>query len=100
MEFVNAIAKARFSSARVQRVQLHRDEFLAVELLCFEPGQQLTAQGGRSVYYVVAGAAKFRSGDVERDLPTGQMAAARDEPHHITNAGEHRMLCLAVGSLA
>jgi quercetin dioxygenase-like cupin family protein len=99
MDFVNAIAKARFNSARPQRVQISRSSGLAVELLCMEAGQELSA-GAATVpcaYYVVTGAARFTVAGADRDLPAGQLAAAvGNERYTLANAGQGRLVCLVV----
>jgi mannose-6-phosphate isomerase-like protein (cupin superfamily) len=98
MDIVNAIAKARFASAKPQRVQLHKDGRAPIDLLCMEPGQSLKVSSGSWAYYVVTGTAEMVSGSTTSRLPTGQIAvAAKDEPHTITAAGEQRLVCLAIG---
>jgi quercetin dioxygenase-like cupin family protein len=98
METINAIAKVRFSSARPQRVQLHRSDSLQVELVCMEPGQQLRAPKGEWSYYMITGKGAVTGGGAEQALPTGQMAVSHaGEACTITNAGEQRLVVLAVG---
>lgn len=97
MDTVNAIAKARFASARPQRVQLFRDETLCVELLCLEPGQGVSVREGQWVYYIIAGKATVSVGSDSHELSTGFSAfAAADEQHKLSNAAETRLICLAV----
>jgi len=98
MEVINAIAKVRFGSARPQRVQLHTSDDLTAELLCLEAGHKLKITSGQWTYYVVAGNAAIDNGGKSTELPTGQFAATgKDEAHTIANAGEGRLICLAVG---
>jgi len=98
MEFINAIAKARFSSARAQRIHLRTDDHLTVDLLCLEPGQEAEVRSGEWTYYVVTGTAALTSKGEVTDLPTGQLAVTEaDEPHTLAAAGERRLVCLAVG---
>jgi len=100
MNFVNAIAKVRFASAKAQRVQLHKSETLLAEMLCMEPGQDVKVESGQWAYYIVTGTAGLTAGGTTNKLPTGQLAVtAPDEPHTIANSGESRLLCLAVGCL-
>jgi len=101
MNIVNAISKVRFASAKAQQVQLHAGEGLCAELLCVEPGQQLRVSVGEWTYYVVTGTARLTAGDVEAELPTGQLAATTPgQAHTIANPGEHRLVCLAIGTKA
>jgi quercetin dioxygenase-like cupin family protein len=98
MNIVNAIAKARFGSARPQRVQLHKGDGLRAELLCMEPGQELKVGSGQWVYYVVTGTATLTAATGDRELPTGQFAASDPkEKHTVANASERRLICLSVG---
>jgi mannose-6-phosphate isomerase-like protein (cupin superfamily) len=99
MELTNAIAKARFATAKAQRVRLHRGRSLKTELLCLESGQELSGTSGEWVYYVISGKAKIAgAGDDGCELTTGHAAnIGPDTPHSIVNVGEQRLLCLAVG---
>lgn len=97
MNVLNAIAKVRFASTRPQRVQLAKEEKLAVELLCFEPDQSLDLQAGPRCYYVVTGRAALATGGQQTQLGTGEFAALRGaEPHTVANGGPDRLVCLAV----
>jgi len=98
MEIINAIAKARFASSRPQCVQLHKDDAMAGELVCMEPGQDLTVASGRWLYYIIKGQARIATPEDQNDLAPGQVAAlAPGEKHCITNIGEQRLICFAVG---
>ena len=97
MNFENAIAKVRFSSARPQRIQIHKGKTMSVELLCMEPGQDLKVRSGEWLYYVITGTATVAAGKKTITLPTGQLAANEsEEPHSLACAGETRQVCLAV----
>jgi len=98
MDVINAIAKVRFASARPQRVHLVRGATCVVELICMEAGQAIQGIRGQWVYYVVMGSAAVRSGDETGELSAGQVAATDGaQPHGLSNAGEGRLVCLAVG---
>jgi len=98
MDTINAVAKARFSSARVQQVRLHAGGREIVELLCFEPGQKLSVAAGRRMYYVIAGAGEIVAGSSRQSLAAGHLAVtAPDERHTVGNSGEQRLVCLVVG---
>ena len=60
MDVLNAISKVRFNSARPQRVQLFKCDEFVCELLCLEPGQELTATGRRA-YYLIAGNGQMKA---------------------------------------
>ena len=98
MELVNAIAKARFSSAKAQRVGLCKGPRLRGSMLCLEPGQEAAGEKGQWAYYVVTGAARMVAGGKSMDISTGQLAVSDvDEPHVLSNTGENRLICLAFG---
>jgi quercetin dioxygenase-like cupin family protein len=98
MEAVNAISKVRFASAKPQRVQLKHEKQLTGDLICMEPGQELSVDSGEWIYYVVTGTAEFRAGQNVVEVPTGQVASVEpDESHTIVCTGEQRLVCIAVG---
>ena len=98
MEIINAIARARFASSQPQRVRLGKDSKLQSELVCMEPGQELEVMSGRWVYYVVKGHARAGTAEGEADLAAGTFADFEpDQKHTITNTGEQRLICFAVG---
>ncbi|MFP4054055.1 MAG: cupin domain-containing protein [Phycisphaerae bacterium] len=99
MDTINAIAKARFSSARPQRVQLHEGSGISSCLICMEPNQKLVVEKGEWTYYVVTGAVDIAADSDAHPLPTGQMAAtAAGEKHTLATGGERRAVILAVGT--
>jgi quercetin dioxygenase-like cupin family protein len=99
VDTVNAIAKVRFSTAKAQRIGLHKCPGQLAELLCMEAGQRLKVATGRWAYYVAMGTASMSAGGKTKQVPTGHFAAfASDEPHTVANATERRLVCLAVGS--
>lgn len=98
MDTVNAIAKARFASAKPQRVQLHKADGLSIDLLCLEPRQEMSVRGGQWTYYTIAGSVVLEAGDQRLEVGTGHVAATADgERHKLSNAAETRLICLAVG---
>ncbi len=96
MNLVNAIAKVRFSTARPQRVKIHKGWNLRAELLCMEPGQDEKVSSGEWSYYVITGMASVAYGSQRAKLISGQFFAfAPSEAHTITATGEKRLVCLA-----
>jgi quercetin dioxygenase-like cupin family protein len=100
MDTVNAIAKARFASAKPQRVQLQKDEQgLSIEMLCLEPGQDVSVRSGRWAYYVVTGTAVIEADGQQHPLATGHVAiSAPGEKHKLVNASETRLICLVMAA--
>ena len=100
MKVVNAISKARFGTAKPQRIQLHKGNELAAELLCLESGQKFSSSG-ECAYYVVTGSASLTGKDASAEVPTGQMVTFEDgESHRISNSGEGRLVLLAIALLS
>jgi len=99
MDIVPAISKVRFASARPQCVHLARSDSYVIDMLCMEAGQEARITSGAWTYYVVMGTAKLTGAGGPAELSAGQMAATGpDETHTVANAGEGRLVCLAVGS--
>lgn len=97
MDLVNAIAKARFSSVKPQRVQLHKNQSLQVDLLCFEARQELTVEDGHWGYYVITGSSTITSGETVNVVPQGQLVVIEGEQHVVANREERRLVCLVFG---
>ncbi|HET6429553.1 MAG TPA: hypothetical protein VFJ30_14145 [Phycisphaerae bacterium] len=96
MDIINAIAKVRFNSARPQRVQLARCDEYVCDLLCLEPGQELSATG-ECAYYVVTGSGKARVKGESQDIALGHFVQCGEgESHTILNSSEQRLICLSV----
>lgn len=97
MDVVHAISKVRFATARPQRVRLSRNDAYVVEMLCMEAGQEIDATAGPWTYYVVMGTARLTAGASAGDVAAGQIAATEPDEHHtLANAGEGRLVCLAI----
>ncbi|MHC4716122.1 MAG: cupin domain-containing protein [Planctomycetota bacterium] len=96
MDITNAIAKVRFNSARPQRVQLAKCTGYICDLLCLEPGQELTATG-ECAYYIVAGNGNAKIKDETKDVEMGNFIHCPDgESHTLVNSSEQRLICLSV----
>ena len=97
MNFVNAIAKVRFSAGKPQRILLHKETSLQADILCLEASQEMPVKNGPWSYYVVTGTASITCGGQTTQVPAGQLAISGDEPHTLANADERRLVCLAIG---
>jgi len=97
MDMVNAIAKARFSSAKAQRVPLHKTSAMHTDLLCLEAGQALDIPDtGAWTYYVIAGTAAIGQ-QQDASLSQGHSICI-EGPHHLRNVDPRRLILLAVGT--
>ena len=96
MDVINAIARIRFNSAKAQRVQLHRFEGFACDMLCLEPEQEFSATG-RCAYYFIAGTGVIKAGKSRKAVDMGNLVACdEDESHTIVNSSEQRLICLVI----
>jgi len=96
MDIINAIAKVRFNSARPQRVQLAKCDGTDCDLLCLEPGQELSAKGP-SAYYIITGSGQVKLKSESRDLAMGHFLHCADgESHTLINSSEQRLICLSI----
>lgn len=96
MDVINAIAKVRFNSARPQRVQLAKCSGYVCDLLCIEPGQELTASG-ECTYYIVAGNGDAKVGDETKPVAMGHFIHCPEgESHTLINSSEQRLICLSM----
>ena len=96
MDIINAIAKVRFNSARPQRVQLAKCSGYICDLLCIEPGQELTA-GGECTYYIVAGNGDAKVGSEAKAVAMGNFIHCPEgESHTLINSSEQRLICLCM----
>ncbi|MHC4294081.1 MAG: cupin domain-containing protein [Planctomycetota bacterium] len=101
MNIINAIAKVRFATAKPQRVQLHKDGGLVLELLCLEAGQEITIKSGQWAHYIVTGTAELTENGQTKKVPTGQLAITEpDKTHTIANTGEGRLVVLTTAHLS
>lgn len=99
MNAVNAVAKARFASARPQSAHLHEGGAFDLELLCMEAGQEMRITSGEWAYYVVMGQAEVSCGEQASAVSTGHLASfGANESHTIANRGAGRLVCLVVKS--
>lgn len=95
MDIVNAIAKVRFNSAHPKRVQLHKLPSFVCDLLCLEPGQELSG-AGPCAYYVVVGSGALKA-SATQELSMGQLITCENgEKHTVANTSEQRLICLAM----
>ncbi len=96
MEIVNAIAKVRFNSASPRRVQLHKNSGVSYELLCMEPGQEIS-DTGPCAYYIIAGNGEMKAGGRTGEVSMGHLALSEaEESHTLINTSEQRLICMAV----
>jgi quercetin dioxygenase-like cupin family protein len=91
---------ARFSAAKMTKIDCFRSERLLVGLNCFEPGQAQPVHihpGADKFYFVVSGKARFTLGDRTVDARAGDLVVAPAAvPHGVAQALERTVLLVAI----
>ena len=90
----------RFADEKMQKVGLFSTERFFLDLYCLEPGQSQKAHahdGSEKVYLVVEGSGRFRVGDEEAALKSGEaVIAASGDVHGIVNDSGSRLVVLTL----
>ena len=92
--------RARFSDAKMTKLDCFRSDRLLIGLNCFEPGQEQTVHthaGADKFYLVVAGKARFAVGDRTIEARTGDLILAPEGvPHGVERALERTVVLVAI----
>jgi len=98
MQTRNLKSERRFSSEKLQKVNLFETGKMFADVYCLEPGQEQKPhahQGADKIYVVLEGTGRFRIGDEERDLgPDEVVLAPAGIDHGVRNASEDRLALL------
>ena len=96
--FKEIAARLRFSTEKMQKVNLFDTERMFCDVYCFETGQEQTAHAHHSsdkVYYVLQGKAVIRVAEETRELSPGGIALApAGAEHGVSNPGPERLTLL------
>ena len=88
----------RFATEKMQKVGLFASERFFCDLYCLETGQSQKAHahaGSDKVYLVVEGSGRFRVGDEEVALRSGEaVMAPAGEEHGVSNDSGERLVVL------
>ena len=92
--------RARFSAAKMTKIDCYRSERLLVGLNCFEPGQEQKVHahaGADKFYLVVSGKARFVVGDRTIEAHAGELVLApAGVPHGVEKALERTTVLVAI----
>ncbi len=92
--------RARFSDAKMTKLDCFRSDRLLIGLNCFEPGQEQTVHthaGADKFYLVVAGKARFAVGHRTIEARTGDLILAPEGvPHGVERALERTVVLVAI----
>ena len=98
MGYSDTSAVRRFAAEKMQKVSLFETPQMFCDVYCLEPGQTQrvhTHSGATKFYFVIEGEGGFTVGDSTRMLGPGEIAWSEpDEPHGVTNSGDHRLVVL------
>jgi len=96
--FKNALAAAAFSPEKMKKVNLFDTARMFCDVYGINPGQEQTAHahaGSDKVYFVLDGIGKFRVGEEEREVGTGEAVLAPAGAFHgVRNPGPARLTLL------
>jgi mannose-6-phosphate isomerase-like protein (cupin superfamily) len=98
VETKNVKLERRFSSYKMQKVNLFETERMFTDIYCLEPGQEQKRhahRGADKVYFVLEGIGRFQIGDDERDLgPDEIVLAPADVEHGVRNESQTPLVVL------
>ena len=98
MSFIHTGEVPRFSSDKMQKVNLFETPQMFCDVYCLEPGQEQKVHahaGATKFYYVMEGEGLFTLGAETRRLEAGWLAwSGPGEPHGVRNGSEQRLVLL------
>jgi quercetin dioxygenase-like cupin family protein len=98
MEIRTVLDAQRFSSEKMQKVNLFATKELFLDVYCLEPGQKQkvhTHEASTKFYVVLEGHARFEIGGETKDLGPGQAVLARPgDEHGVENHTADRLVLL------
>ena len=98
MEIKNIQFERRFSSEKMQKVNLFETERMFADIYCLEPGQEQKRhahRGADKIYFVLKGTGRFHVGGEERELGADQIVLApSDVEHGVRNESAERFVLL------
>ena len=98
MEIRNVRSERRFSTEKMQKVNLFETERMFADVYCLEPGQEQkrhTHSGADKIYFVLEGTGRFHIGDEDCELGVDQIVLApADVEHGVRNQSDARLVLL------
>src|SRR4029453_2704771 len=98
MEVRNINSERRFSTEKMQKVNLFETERMFSDVYCLEPGQEQKRHehsGADKIYFVLEGTGRFQIGDEDRELGADQIVLAPAETEHgVSNQSDARLVLL------
>ena len=98
MQTKNLKTEQRFSTEKMQKINLFETANFFTDIYCLEPGQEQKIhahQGADKIYVVLEGVGRFHIGGEEADLGLNEVVfAPADVEHGVRNASESRLVLL------
>src|SRR6266851_1439708 len=98
METRNVRSGRRFSTEKMQKVNLFETQRMFADIYCLEPGQEQKRHahsGADKIYFVLEGTGRFHIGDEDRELGVDQIVLApADIEHGVSNQSDARLVLL------
>jgi quercetin dioxygenase-like cupin family protein len=98
MKVKDVFAAAKFSTEKMQKINLFETRNFFCDVYCLEPGQEQKVHahdGEDKIYYVLEGRGSFVVGDENQEHGAGQIVfAPAGAPHGVKNTGDERMRLL------
>ena len=98
MEVRDVKSERRFSTEKMQKVNLFETERMFSDVYFLEPGQEQKRHahsGADKIYFVLEGTGRFQIGDEDRELGVDQIVLApADIEHGVRNQSDARLVLL------
>ncbi|MBI4446259.1 MAG: cupin domain-containing protein [Acidobacteria bacterium] len=98
MDKKNVQVAGRFSSKKMQKINLFESRRMFCDLYCMEPGQSQAIhshEGSDKIYFVLEGEGKFSVAGEDAVLGVGDLICAfSGQPHGVENLSQGRLVCL------
>ena len=98
MEVRNVNSERRFSTEKMQKMNLFETERMFADVYCLEPGQEQKRHahsGADKIYFVLEGSGRFHIGDEDRELGVDQIVLAPSGTEHgVSNRSDARLVLL------
>ena len=98
MEIQDLHRLIHFSDERMQKIPIFDSKSYFFDIYCLKPGQDQrvhTHSESDKIYYVLRGKGRFRIGEDEQELGSGQAVVARpNQPHGVRNTTSDDLVLL------
>jgi mannose-6-phosphate isomerase-like protein (cupin superfamily) len=100
MQSKDVKTERRFSTEKMQKINLFETDKMFADIYCLEPDQEQKIhahKGADKIYFVLEGTGRFHIGGDEQDLSASQIVLApSDVEHGVRNASGERLVLLVM----